>query len=249
MKKVLAAALIILFFPAPGVAQDLPQLGVNPGKLPHQFGYLWQNAEEWLSVNLFTLSTTGKQRKLLALSSKRVAEISLIAKETDPSLADLRTVASRYEDLLGRSEDMAEKILILDGVQLPLAEKFEQTSRLQEQMLLSLLQTSGKNAYPLLLLAANTARIENELMFKYMVSNYQFNQSDIAKYGQIVSQQASFLQKFFSGLPEPLSGAKQSELTNSYVELSKAEAAGLNAQAYDSLRQATDIILNHLRPR
>ncbi len=250
MKKILSTVFIILTLPFLVSARVTPpDLHAAPGALPGQSGYFFQNIREWLEINFFAVSTTAKQEKMLELSSRRLAEISKIASLPSVNVEVLNIATSHYGDLLGQAEDVAEKLVILDGAQLPVAEKLEQISRMHEQILLGLLQSSDKSDYRQLLEALNSARINNELIFKFMVKNYQYNQTDIAKYGNMVTEQIKFLREFAPTLPTPLPLNKQTELAKAYVELGKAEAAGLNPNSYDQLKVATDTVVNQMLPR
>src|SRR3989344_1233716 len=103
--------LIILLFPVNVLAHGLsPSLDADPGRLPGDLAYIVERPAEWLSVNLFTVSTKKKQAKKLAFSSERVAEIGGLIYVPDIKEKHLSLALSRYRNYVDSAENMAEKI-------------------------------------------------------------------------------------------------------------------------------------------
>ena len=134
-----------------------------------------EQVSEWVSVNLFTVSTKAKQEKYLKLAQKHIA---------DPA---------EFAGYLQQAEHIAEVILYLDGGQVAVAERFEEASRDAERTL------SKQRPLPYDALAA--ARLENEKMFRYMALKYQFNQADIRKHQSIIEKHIVMAEVFMDSNP------------------------------------------------
>lgn len=231
MKK-LFVALIILIFPAVvsshGVSVYFP---ARAGILPGSWKYAFDRMGEWVDVNLLTVSTKKKQDKKLKNTDERVAEIIALTIQAGTSLDDLDLVLRRYEAGLRDAQDMAEKIIILDGAEISVGEKFEKSSRVQEQVLLEAYETAVEEQRGLLLEALHTAMLENEDMFRFMVTYYQQNDEDIRRYQAIVGDHMRIIQ------------ARYQVGANAQVDTDLSEArkflnAGLSIRAYEFIKDA-----------
>ncbi|MDZ4244198.1 MAG: hypothetical protein U1C57_03785, partial [Candidatus Doudnabacteria bacterium] len=185
----------------------------------------FERVGEWFEVNVFTISTKAKQKKKLEFADERVAEIIQLASNSNIDAKDLRTAVSRYQNFLRQARDMAEKIIILDGKEIALAEQFEAATRLHETVL-----SSG---YSREALAA--AMIENGKIFKFMAVNYQFTDQDIKKHQGILDEHFEMIDK--------LDRQSKNQQVEEYLEEArKYQKAGLNVQAYDLIQKAKDIL-------
>ena len=225
MRKFLTV-LIILVFPGIVLAHEGEvHFNVSAGTLPGQREYFFERAGEWLDVNIFTISTKAKQEKKLEFADERVAEIIQLGMDPDTNSRNLGLAVGRYQNFLKQAEDMAEKIIILDGKEIALAEQFEAATRLHEAVL-----SSG---YSREVLAA--AMIENGKIFKFMVVNYQFTDQDIKKHQGILDEHFEMIEK--------LNSQSKNEQVEKYLEEArKYQKAGLNVQAYDLIQKAKDIL-------
>ena len=225
MRKFLTV-LIILVFPGIVLAHEGEvHFNVSAGTLPGQREYFFERAGEWLDVNIFTISTKAKQEKKLEFADERVAEIIQLGMDPDTNSRNLGLAVGRYQNFLKQAEDMAEKIIILDGKEIALAEKFETATRLHEVVL-----SSG---YPRE--ALDEAMIENEKIFKFMVVNYQFTDQDIKKHQAILDEHL----KIVKNLTDPNKNKKVEEYLE---EAQKFQKAGLNTQAYDFIKKAKNFL-------
>ncbi len=237
--KIISIVIIILF-PFLATAHGLePELGVDPGILPGERKYFFEKIEEWLSVNVFTISTRAKQAKKLEMASKRIAELQALLLKKDVVPNNLQEAVKRYKLFLRDAEDMAEKIIILDGKEIALAENFEKASRLHENVFLELLETADEKTSPIIYDALGESRIQNKKIFTFMVKNYQGTDADIEKHQRIVEQHAAIVQSRLSNEKVPL---KLSELKFFLTEADKFRKAGLNIEAYELVEKAKNII-------
>lgn len=218
--------IIILLFPLTVLAHGVSlNLEVSATILPGDFKYAFELLGEWFAVNLFTLSTKQKQAKKLELAEERLAEFRELLLLGQPEPKALQKTLRRYESLLRDARDMAEKIIFLDGKEIALAERVERQTRLYEQVLLETLEEVSPSFAPLVLEALMEARIQNEVIFKFMVKNYQFNEDDIRKHQAI-------LEAHLQDLEERLGAAEPNLL-----EARKFQKAGLNSEAYEWMKK------------
>lgn len=240
MKKVIAV-LIIAFLPIFATAHgDVPDLGVEPGNVPGTSTYIFERIGEWLLVNLFTISTKAKQERYLNLATERVAEMEALLITPNVDEKDLKVAVNRYQSLIGQAEDMAEKIVFLDGHQIAVAEAVENKTWIHEQVLSESLETANSKFSLILHEAIAAARTQNKKSFIFMVEKYTANQDDIDKYGMIVRQQVGFVHSRQLLTVGDKDRAK--EIENLLKESLKFVDAGQNAQAYNLLDQAKDIL-------
>jgi len=232
---------IILLLPIHVLAHGLePGLRVDPGSLPGSFKYLFERPAEWIDVNLLTLSTKEKQDKKRQLSSERVAEMGPLLYGENPKLKHLETALGRYQYYLESAEDMAEKIIFLDGAEIGIAEQFEEETRLQEKFLRELLEGAPNNELTTVVRQAVTlARLQNEKIFKFMVKNYQFTDADIRKH-QIILSWHMLLVREAMQLTDDQDKLKKAE--DLLVEAEKHRRAGLNKEGYDLISKAKNIV-------
>ena len=206
----------------------------SAGTLPGQAGYFFERIGEWLDVNIFTISTKAKQQKRLDLADERVAEIIQLGTEPDTKSRNFGLAVGRYQNFLRQAEDMAEKIIVLDGKEIGLADKFEYTSRLHETLISQVLASAPPKIAGIIQEALTSARLGNEKIFKFMVVNYQFTDEDIKKHQDILEQHFEIVEKF---------NREENEKVEEYLdEARKYQKAGLNVQAYDLLQRAKNIL-------
>lgn len=235
MRKILVT-LIIALLPVFVLAHEgEAHFDVLAGILPGQAGYFFERIGEWLDVNIFTVSTKSKQQKKLDLAGERVAEILELAVGLDTDTKDLRTAVRRYQSFLRQAEDMAEKIVILNGIEIALAEKFEEISRMHEVLLAESLRYAPTQFDGIIREALASAMIENEKIFKFMVVNYQITDLDIKKHQGILEKHLEIVEKLNEGI-------KNGKVEKYLEEARKYQKAGLNVQAYDLLQRAKNII-------
>lgn len=185
-------------------------LGLSAAALAYQKG---GRISEWVTVNLFTVSTKAKQEKYLELALRHMDEPALFA------------------EYLRQSEYMAEVILYLDGSEIAVAERFEEATRKAEEYL------ARKQPFSYESLIA--AQIENEKMFRYMASNYQFNDADIKKYQDIIEKHIIIAENLTLGNPDP-------RISALLAEAKKHQAAGLNVEGYELVKKAKNIVYTKL---
>ena len=226
MTRQFFAILIILVFPGIVLAHEgEAHFNVPAGTLPGERGYFFERVGEWFDVNIFTVSTKAKQKKKLEFAGERVAEIIQLGMDPDTKSRNLKLAVGRYQNFLRQAEDMAEKIIILDGKEIAIAEQFEAATRLHEAVLSSGYQRE----------ALGEAMIENEKIFKFMVMNYQFTDEDIKKHQDILDEHFEIVEKLNSS-------SKNMEVGEYLEEARKYQKAGLNVQAYDLIQKAKDIL-------
>lgn len=235
--------LILALLPFPSLAHEGEiHFNVNPGTLPGEMGYVFERVAEWVSVNLLTVSTKAKQEKKLALADERLAEIiQLIAlNKTD----ELGLPARRYQTFLTESEDMAEKIIFLDGAYIGLGYGFESRSRQHEMVLLDLLKDLPKHQRGEVIELISLTRIENEDMFRYIAGNYQRTDADIEKNKQVFGYHIDLVEKeLFGGKINP---EKARQISKLLLESRKHQGAGLTLEGYEYLKKAKSILYGQI---
>lgn len=182
-----------------------------------------------MDVNLLTVSTKKKQAKKLKNASERIAELVALFEQSNPRPKNLEQALRRYRDFVNSAEDMAEKIAILDGAEIGVAQEMEKATRAHEQVLAELLEEGDSPFAGVIREAVTAARLANEKIFKFMVQNYQFNEQDIRKHQNILEQHIHFVELRLG----------QNPLLD---EARKFQKAGLNAQAYDLVQKAKNIL-------
>ncbi len=226
----IAALLIILLLPFIATAHGFAvELDIDPGVLPGSPKYILERVGEWFTVNILTLSTKRKERKKLELARERLAEFKALIEQGSPKVKHLRAALAHYQNLLRQAEDMAEKIIFLDGAQIPLAEEIESTTRIHEQVIAELLEEINPQFAGFVQEALITARNENEKIFKFMVKNYQFTEADIRKHQNVLEQHFQIVETRLEK-PELIQEARQ------------FQKAGLNIEAYELVRKAKNLI-------
>lgn len=242
--------IIILIFPVLVTAHEgedhavesvVGDLGVEAGILPGELFYFLDQIGEWAEVNLLTPSTKQKHFARVGFAEERIAELYQLVELDVAKRSAFQKAGERYRQELNRAEDMAEKILILDGAELALAEKFEYDTRLQEQLLRDLLGLARPELKGVIMQAISSARIENQKMFNYMVKNYQFTESDIEKHRAIVREHIEYVQAELmrGGLDFP--PERKEKIGVYFEEAEKFLAAGLNVEAYQYVNRVKNI--------
>lgn len=248
MRKSLTFLIILLFPLFVAAHEGGVDFTVKAKALPGQSGYFLQQVGEWFSVNIFTLSTRQKQEKKLELASRRVAEIVALVQDSKSSPKALETAVQRYQGFLRDAGDMAEKIIILDGAEIGLAEKLEETTFVHEQVLSGLLPYVPVQLRGPVMESAATALIQNETIFKFMVKNYQGTDADIAKHQKILDRQMQGVSSMLDDLKRP-DKQKLARIDALLQEAQKFQKAGLNIEAYDLVHKARILLLTMLPPR
>ncbi len=232
---------IILLFPLAALAHEGEvHLAVDPTALPGERGYFFERIGEWIEVNLLTLSTKQKQEKKLKLSDERVAEVLALLEQKEVKKKNLETAWRRYEGMLLEAEYTAEKIIFLDGAEIALAEKLEEATRLHEQVLAQALGFTDSERRSIVFQALNFARTQNETIFKFMVKNYQANDSDIQKHRDIIE---AHIQMTDSRIDDSDITPHDRSWAKFWIkEARKFQKAGLNIEAYDYLKKAKHVL-------
>ena len=235
------ALIIILLFPVNVLAHGLsPSLDADPGRLPGDLAYIVERPAEWLSVNLFTVSTKKKQAKKLAFSSERVAEIGGLIYVPDIKEKYLSLALSRYRNYVESAEGMAEKIVFIDGNEIAVAGTFEEETRLQEKYLRELKEGAPVEAIPSEINdALLEARAQNEKIFTFMVEKYQASEADIRKHRTILSKHITLVREALLSVQDEDKIKKVSDLLE---EAEDHRKAGLNLRAYEIIKQAKDLV-------
>jgi len=229
MKKVIISLIILVFLGFALAGSSLAKIG------------------EWLEVNLFTLSTKEKQLKRVEFAGERVEELKTIV---DASLSEGRRyqrLLRNYKYELLRAQDMAEKILILDGAELPLALEFEKATRLYEQKLSKIFSQAQDGFEGILLEAITATRVENQDMFDYIVKNYQFTEEDIELYNAIVREHIAYIEGEISVSGVSFSAEQQEQIDLNLGEAEKFLDAGLNTEAYEYMDRVKNTFYAALR--
>jgi len=239
--RILSIIIIIVFLPLTVLAHGLePELEADPGRLPGELAYIFEKPAEWLSVNIFTLSTKKKQAKKLAYASERVAEIGALLFVPEMKEKYLNQALGRYQYYLESAEDMAEKIVFIDGNEIAVADRFEEETRLQEKYLRELKEGAPVEKIPSVALEAlSIARGQNEKIFRFMVEKYQANEADIRKHSTILSKHITLVRE---ALLTVQGKEKIKQVSDLLDEAENHRKAGLNLRAYEIIKQAKDII-------
>ena len=233
--------IIILLFPFMSAAHGIePSLRSDPGKLPGEVWYWFERPAEWIEVNLFTISTKKKQEKRFEFASERVAEMGGLLYLAAPSEKNLDLALRRFRYFLESAEDMAEKIIFLDGAEIAVAEKFEAETRHQEKFLRELKEEENASEFePQISEALGIAREQNAKIFRFMVKKYQGSEQDIKKHQDIISKHMALVREVLGDIEDQ---DKLREIENLLVEAEKFRKAGLNIEAYGFINQAKVLI-------
>lgn len=243
MKRLLLLFFIIaLVFPIVAHSRDFgPELDVEARALPGGFGYFWQRLGEWFSVNIFTAATKAKQEKYLELASLRLAEVIALSRRGDYDSHFVRAGRS-YEDTLIQAEDMAEKIIFLDGAEIKLAEDVEEASRLHEEVIVSLLKNAPAIQRPSFFQALAAARIINDQIYTYMVEKYQITDNDVEKHLKILSEHLEIVERERVDYASLLQGKPEQQIKQLLAEVQKFQKAGLALPAFQRINLIKNII-------
>lgn len=233
--------IIIIFLPLSVLAHGLElELRAEAGTVPGEAKYFFEKIGEWVEVNLLTLSTKKKQAKKLQFASERVAELGILANLQEPKDRDLRRTMARYKGQLVSAEDMAEKIIFLDGHEIGVAEKLEEETRLQEKFLREIKeQLSEGHIREVIDQSLKIAREINKRMFTFMVEKYQGSDADIRKHQAILGKHLALVRET---LPAIQDQEKLKQVNDFLTEAEKFRKAGLNLEAYELIRQAKDSV-------
>lgn len=249
MEKIIATFIVIILILPFAVSahedhdqSELLKFREQAGVLPGEIGYPFDRVGEWIEVNLLTLSTKKKQQKKLAYADERVAELVTLIEIVPGTAKSLRKASERYESVLRSARDMAEKIIFLDGAEIALAEKFEETSRTHERIFANLLGGQSLQVRAIVSEVLIVARNENRSAFEFMVTNYQFTDIDIQKHQRILQEHIEFLEDEKFRFEE---NAK-SELDTFISEAREFQDAGLNIQSYERIEKAKNFLYSRL---
>ena len=216
-----------------------PSLRADPSALPGSFKYVFERPAEWIDVNLLTFSTKQKQLKKTQLASERVAEMGTLLYTANPKEKRLRTALVRYRYYLESAEDMAEKIIFLDGAEIGVAEAFEEETRLQEKSLRELLEgSSAVELAAVLNEALILARNQNKKIFEFMVNNYQGTDAEVRKHQDILGKHIALTRDSLLHAEDD----KKKKAAEQLAEAEKFRKAGLNIQAYDWIEKAKNTL-------
>lgn len=256
MRNVIIFVLIIAILPLSVMAhagqgsesdeQSQQSIKDEAGVLPGELFYFLDRAGEWIEVNLLTPSTKQKQFRRVEFTNERIAELFQLTEIDISKKSAYETGLKFYQLELNRAEDMAEKILILDGIELPLAENFEAATREQERRLHNLLELVRPEFSGAVMQAISASRIENRKMFNYMVKNYQFTEEDIEKHRFIVREHISYIQTELGREDLVLSEQQQERVDSFFKEANKFLEAGLNIEAYEYMDQVKNVFYSRL---
>ncbi len=181
-------------------------------------GYLlYQNGDvkDWIWVNFLTVSTKEKQKRNLELAHAYAHNLTPVGN------------LYRYEKYLRTAEDMAEKLIFLDGQEVGLGYEFEEFTRDLEPELLGKLE------------AQSEARIQNRKMFEYLVKNYQFTDADIERHKEILEQHIGMVE---GGLKLVKDQNNAKKIEQYLTEARKFQKAGLNVEAYGWIERAKNVL-------
>lgn len=181
--------------------------------------YQKPEVRSWVDVNLLTLSTKEKQRKYLKLAHDYAHSLGVPGN------------LFRYEQHLRMAEDMAEKIIFLDGAEVEIGYQFEELTRDLEEELQGEIE------------AQSEARIQNRKMFEYLVKNYQFTSADIEKHKAILDEHMELVQEMSAKIQDQ---AKLKKITGDINEARKFQKAGLNIEAYSVIDRVKNTLYSDL---
>lgn len=246
MNKIVPTLLIILLFPIFASAHGLvPEITVPAGQVPGDRGYVFKNLSRWFEINIFTPSTKAKQQKYLRLSNERASEIYSLA-ALGAKASDLRRSVSAYQAAVSRAEDMAEKIIFLDGAQIGLATATENETAIQEKVFGEILEHATKENYQPITEALGFARTANEEIYNYMVTKYQQTDTDVERDKAILGREISFAERAEGFSPDLLSSQQKKKFEDSIAAAKKYQKTGLNWEGYLRLKKAKDLIYSAL---
>ena len=237
MKKIPLIFIIILFPALVAAHGDVPHLSVDAGTLPGGIKYSFERLGEWFSVNLLTVSTKAKQEKYLKQAEERLAELEELYSYADQKEKNLNKALAGYRSSLSRAEDMAEKIIFLDGTEIAIAYDLEKKTRTYEKVMGELLEENAPKSDSARQ-AMTAAREQNEKIFKFIVEKYQFNDGDIEKNKAIIADEINFAESKAKGLDKQKAG----EISGHIKEARNFLKFGLNMRAYDEVKKAKDIL-------
>ena len=231
----LVPIVILLIFPTVVWAHgNFSHITTPPGKLPGQWQYGFERAGEWFTLNLFTVSTRAKQEKSLNYASERLAEFNMLLATPNPGEKDLHTALARYKFFMGKAEDMAEKVIFLDGGEILLAEEVEEETRIHEQELVEILREVDPKYHGIVREFLAESRIQNRKVFMFMVEKYQQTDADIRKHQLILGRHMNMLLE--------IALYNRDKFDPILLEADKFRKAGLNLEAYDLIDKAKDIV-------
>ncbi|MDP3740866.1 MAG: hypothetical protein Q8R08_00890 [bacterium] len=219
-------------------------LARNPTTLPGESRYQGEKIGEWLDVNLFTLSTKKKQKKKLSLAEERVVEIAALFERQELKSEDLEEGLKRYKYFLTEAGYMAEKIIVLDGSEIALAEEFERNTRTYEEVFSQLLRVASGEVQTPILEALIISRSQNQSIFEFMVRNYQATDADIKKHQEILGEHIEL-----AGSLIDKSDLINYDRVNAKFWLNEArkfQNAGLNVEAYHRVNKAKNLVYSKL---
>lgn len=236
-------SIIILFFPIFVLAQiGAPHLQVEAGTLPGERFYFFEKIGEWFEINILTLSTRAKQQKKLKMADERVAEFRALVLSRDSREEPLAEAISRYKVFLSAAEDMAEKVIILDGIEIALAEQVEEATRAHEAIFLKLLRENEQTASGQINEALIFARLMSNKIFEFMVTKYQFTDSDIAKHQNILKLHIELVESRLDNIND---NQRLKQIQDNLDEAQKFQEAGLNVQSYQWIEKAKNTLYSN----
>ena len=236
LNKIILALIIVLSPLAVLAHEGHVQLSELAGTLPGEGKYFFEKIGEWLDVNIFTLGTKDKQAKRLRFATERLSELTELITQTEQGEEDVREAVRRYRNFLDSAENMAEVIIFLDGHEIAVAERLEDETRHHEQVLGEYLGFTNLPHRSYFDEALDEARTVNEQIFKFMVEKYQITEEDVEKHRKILDGHFEIVE----ALAEET--GRTGEVAALVIEARKHQKAGLNAQAYELLNEAKNIL-------
>lgn len=234
---------IILIFPISALAHgEVPHFNIDAGTLPGGIKYGFELLGEWFSINLFTVSTKGKQERYLKQAEERLAEFMALYNYADQKEENLNKALEGYKSSLRKAEDMAEKIIFLDGNEIAIAYELENKTEIHEKVIVEVLEQGSPGSDEAEEVLAE-ARAQNEKIFKFIVEKYQFNNEDIEKNKAVISEELNFVEARAKELGKNAEEKKKAkEIADLLAQGKKYNKLGLTIQAYDFVKKAKDIL-------
>lgn len=235
--------LIILIFPISARAHgDVPHFSAEAGAVPGSLKYAFDRFGEWFDINFLTVSTKKKQDKRLRQAEERLAEFLEMSNLADKKEGNLRRAAGGYERSIAAAEDMAEKIIFLDGAEIEIAYDLEERTSTQEKAVFELFE--GAVVYPIVaeeLMAAASA--QNERIFRFIAEKYQFTGSDIERNKTIIGREIAFVEGRARAIKD------SAEISGYLSEAKKFQKFGLTVQAAELIKAAKDSLFRSVLSR
>lgn len=243
MKRLLLVSLIIIVLPSFVLSHEGEvHFLVEPTALPGSLKYPFDRAGDWLNINLFTVSTKQKQQKRLGVAEERLAELLYLAQNKEVKEKNLGKALSGYTAYLTSAEDMAEKIIFLDGHEIGLARHLEERTRLHEQALAQALGKGSDASAGFFAEALILARVQNENSFKFIVEKYQFTDQDIADNKAVVEDHIAIVEASLAFFDKKKDAQKIKTIQGFLREAKNFEKFGFHLKAYELVKKAKNAV-------